>query len=316
MATQIVKTDLRGLLVKIQAAANTPETLNASNDGILVLDGEFAYLTDELERTIDLPGHGARPYVNVRKRGEFNFGLELRGAATPGNAAPIGPVLRACGFAQTLEPTEYANYALRTTGHEIVTLRGYSHGQAVEASDARGVLSQIELSTRNFARARGQIIGLPVASPVIDASLPNITLSSFQAPVAIETETFEVAVGADLLNAVSLTVDTNAQVEIYEGSESRFVFYREFYRPTGVLRVFKEARADFNPETLALGGTTEDLIATITGGGEILTATLKECQFGIPRMTDIDGVAGWEIPFKAVGSTNTDCISLRFAEIP
>ncbi len=312
MATDIKKTDLRGLMMKIQAVAGTPEALVVGTDGILVMDGQFMFETDPLERKIDKPGHGARPFVNVKRRSRFQFGIELRGNAVVGAAAPIGTVLRACGFSQALVVSTSAIYSLVTSGHEIVTLEGYSHGQKVTGNDARGVLSSIELSIRNFAMAKVDVLGLAPATPVADAALPAIVTTNFQAPRAIETATFEVDIGGFKLNAISLNIDTNAAVEIYEGSEQTFVFYKEFYRPTGTLRVFKDTRASWHPENISLANTLSDVYATISGGGETVRLDLDSVQIGIPKLSDEGGVAAWDIPLSVVGSTATDALKLSF----
>lgn len=316
MAMDLQKTDLRALLIASQAVAGTPETLVPATHGMLVLNGEYMFETDELEREIDKPGHGARPHVNVKRRAKYTGGIELRGASVVGNASPVGRILRACGFGETLTPATSAVYGLVTSGLEIFTLGGYSAGSLVAGHDARGAISQIELSIRNFAKAQFEILALTGATPVVDAALPAADYSAFQAPVAIETESFEVDIGGTALNAISLTVDTGAQIEIYEGSEQRFVFLREFYRPTGTLRVFKEQRATFNPESVALAHTQQNVFAEIVGGGETVRLDLSQVQLGMARPSDQDGLAAWDIPFKVVGSTPTNCLALSFLTAP
>lgn len=316
MAMDLQKSDLKGLVAAIQAVAGTPETLDPATDGILALSGEYMFETDPLEREIDKPGHGARPMINVKRRGVFNGGLELRGASVNGAAAPIGTLLRGCGFAEVLTPTESAVYNLVTGGWEMLTVAGYAGGQVVNAHDVRGVLTQIQMSVRNFSRANFSLMGLTGATPVADAALPSIVTSAFQSPIAIETESFEVDIGGVKLNAIELTVDTNAQVDIYEGSETRFAMQREFYRPTGTLRVFKEQRSAFNPESIALAHTQQNVYATITGGGEIQRLDLRAVQLGMARLSDQEGIAAWDIPFRVIGTTVSNCMSLSFLEIP
>ncbi len=316
MAMDLQRTELRALLLKIQSVAGTPETLAAGSDGLLVINGDFKFSTDPLEREIDLAGHGARPFVNVKRRCTYSGGLELRGAATVGNAAPIGPALRTCGFSQALTASTSAVYSLATSGFEIATIEGYRNGDKVASSDARGAITKIEMSIRNFAKAMFEIVGLPAATVVADAAMISPTLTAFQAPVAIETETFEVDIGGVKLNAISLEVDTNAKPEIYEGSEKRFVYLKDFYRPTGKLRVFKEQRSSWNPESISLAHTLSDVYATIAGGGETVRLDMDSVQFGIAEPVDVDGIAAWDLPFRARGSNNTDCLKLSFLAPP
>lgn len=321
MAMDLQTTERRALLAKIQAVAGTPETLDPADDAILVLGGEFRFQTDELAREIDRPGHGAHPHVNVKRRASYGGAIELRGAATVGAAAPIGRILRGCGFVEVLEdtgpsPAIGAYYTLANADYEMLTLEGFDSGERVSGADARGVITQIELSIRNFARANFQLLGLPAEVPVADAALPAAVLSAFQFPVAIETESFEVDLNGTKLNAISLTIDTQAQVEIYEGSETRFVYPRAKYMPTGTLRVFKEQRSTFNPEAVALAHTQIPIYAEIVGGGETVRLDLANVQLGVPQPSDQDGLRAWDIPIKGVGSSPTNALALSFLEPP
>lgn len=312
MAMDLQQVNYRALLIAEQAVAGTPETLAPATDGMLIINGDYMFQTDPLEREIDQVGHGARPMVNVGRRSSFGGIIELRGAAVVGDAAPCGRVLRCCGFGETLTASTSAVYGLVTTGHEIFTLGGYRAGSLVAGHDARGAISQIEMSIKNFAKAQFSIMGLPGVTPVSDAALPAAVLSSFQPPVAIETESFEVDIGGTKLNTLSVTVDTNAQVQVYEGSEGRFVYWSQLYRPTGTIKVFKEQRSTFNPEANSLAHTTQAVYAEIVGGGETVRLDLSTVQLGIPTASEEQGLACWDIPFRAIGSTPTNCLALSF----
>jgi len=314
MALDIQQSNLRALLIAMQPVAGSPVVLAPATDGMLVLEGDYAFSTDELERKLDKAGHGADPFVNIKRRSQFKGKIELRGAASVGTAAPISRILRACGFGETLTapPSASAVYALVSSGYEMVTLGGYNSGSLITGQDGRGALTKIDLSIRQFATADFDVLALPGAVAVSDAALPEVVLTAFQPPVAIETETFAVTVGATSLDAISLSVDTGATAEIYEGSNSRFTRLKDLYKPSGTLKIFKEQRSAFNPEEIALANTLQDIFATITGGGETLRLDLKSVQLGMAKQVDQDGVVAWEIPFKTMGTTPTDCLSLSF----
>lgn len=312
MAMDLQQVNYRALLIAPQLAAGTPTTLLPATHGMLVINGDYNFQADPLEREIDQVGHGARPMINVGRRSAYTGMIELRGAATVGNAAPCGRVLRCCGFGETLTASTSAVYGLVTSGHEIFTLGGYRAGSLVSGIDARGALTQIEMSIKNFAKAQFSIMALPGATPVSDAALPSADLSTFQPPVPIETESFEVDIGGVKLNTLSVTVDTQAQVAVYEGSEGRFVYWSQLYRPQGTIKVFKEQRSVFNPESIALAHTTQAVWAEIVGGGETVRLDLSTVQLGLPTSSEEQGIACWDIPFRAIGSTPTNCLALSF----
>ena len=396
MATDYRTSNQRLMLAAIQAVAGTPTTLVAATHSQLVLDGKFSFETDKLERAIDLTGHGSRPFLNVKRRAMFAGGCELRGHATIGNAAPIGPLLRGCGFSQTLSGGVSATYALVTTGHEMLTIRGYDSGQAVTGIDSRGVLKKLMFKVREYAKAEFEIMGLPpvkgtavssttnavgyaiaattitlasagtgtilagdyirfagqttsylvatgdadvsnggtvvLAAPglvaaipaaataitvcepiIVDLDTPSGTFTAFQAPVALETETMQVLIGATELNATNVDIDTGAEVEIYEGSRERSVRQKTLYKPSGTLTITKEYRSDFDPEVLALANTLSDFTVKVNGGGELQTWLLKGTQLGIPKLASVDELAHWEIPFTSTGTTTVDCLAVVFS---
>jgi hypothetical protein len=315
MALDAVYTDVRALLAEIQAVAGTAETLVPAEDAHLVTNLEAKYLADELEREIDNPGHGSKGHVHVKKRVNFKFGVELRGAATVGDASPIGRLLRGCGFAQNLTPATSAIYSLVTSGQEFLTMGGYSHGSLKSGRDCRGALTSIELSTDNFAKGMMEFLGVK-ATDVVDAGVPvGVDTSDFQAPVAIETETFEVDIDGTELSVVSLNINLNSAPKLHHSGRERFVF-PERYRPTGVLRVYKETRAVFDPEAIAESHVQLPMFAEIVGGGELIRVDLPAIQLGFPNEIDIEGLAGWEIPWKAIGTSATNCIALSFLAPP
>lgn len=316
MAMDLQTANQRALLIAEQTVEGTGEVLAPATDGVIVLNGQFRMQTDELERQIDKAGHGARPHVNVKRRCSYTGGIELRGANTVGDAAPIGTILRACGFQEALTPATSAIYSLITSGFEFFTLGGYDSGSLVSGIDARGALTRISMDIRNFAQAEFNILALPGVTPISDAAVADPTLTAFQSPVPIETESFEVDIGGTKLNAISLNVDTNAQVEIYEGSEKRFVYLRQLYAPSGTLRVFKEQRATFHPENVALAHTLQDVYAEIVGGGETFRLDLDSVQLGMATPVDQDGLSGWDIPFKTIGSSKTNALAMSFLTAP
>jgi hypothetical protein len=89
-------------------------------------------------------------------------------------ARSIGPMLRACGFSQTLSGGTSATYALVTSGHEMITIRGYDSGQAVTGIDARGVLKKLMFKIKDYSKAEFEIMGLPpVKGTAVSATTDN-----------------------------------------------------------------------------------------------------------------------------------------------
>lgn len=288
----------RAIVVKIETTYGTDAAPAGATDSVQTFEGSVQFEADQLSRNQDRSFFGANPFTLINKRGMVEFDIEMVGAATVGNAAPIGPVLRSCGHAEALTPATSAAYTPVSTGFASATVYFEHAGLTFKLTGCRGSIDW-ELTIDGYAKGRVRYMGLIVAASPEEAAIAGVTIAGFQPPPAIEVDTWTVTVGGVPLNAVSLTLSQNATTQLYHGSESREVSYRD-RESNGRLIIFQEALATFNPWQLANTHADQAIVCTVDGGAGLITQlNIARAQLQYPQLADRDGAMTWDIPFVA-----------------
>lgn len=292
----------RVILAKVETTYGVPPAMTGS-DAILAMNATVRTIGDRLERPIDQPYFGGDPFVLVGKRCELDFEIDLIGHATPGTAAPLGEIYRACGHSQVLDPGVNSTYSPVSSNQASATIDFYLAGLRFRLTGARGTMD-VSWSVKNYARCQVKMVGL-LTLPT-DETAPSISLSAFQTPAAIETPTWALSVGSHSPHAVSMSLSQGGTLTLIETSESRQVVWID-RKPAGELIVVKnDPLSTWNPWSIADGHTVTTITSTITGGsGKNVTSTIR-AQLGYPEPTEYEGVAAWKIPFTAVPDTGDD----------
>jgi hypothetical protein len=135
---------------------------------------------------------GSEQLVGVRNI-QVSFDIEAAGSGTAGTAPAYGPLLRACGMAETLTASNRADYLPVSSSFESVTIYWYDDGVLHKAVGARGSF-QLMLNLGERPVFRFSFTGI-YAAPTA-ASLPTTTLTSFQKPLVVnDTNTGDVTLG-------------------------------------------------------------------------------------------------------------------------
>lgn len=282
-------------------------------DAILLMNAEIQPAADKLEREVDKPYFGGDPFVLVGKRITMTADCDILGpaAAAIGEAAPLGGLYRVCGHAEVLDAGTSTSYNPISKDFESATVDFYWAGIRFRMLGVRGSVD-FDFSIKNFARGSVTLTGL-LTVPQDGEAPAGINWDSFQVPSAIETETWEVIVDGVNVCAQQLTLAQNADVAVIECSESREVMITD-RKPTGTLRVYKDATlAIWNPFQIADEQQIIVLENTITKSAGLNVSMPIRAQLEYPRPVDIEGNAGFEIPFSAVPSgAGGDEYSLEF----
>ncbi len=301
----------RAILFKKESTYATDAAPVAGTDALLSFEGSIKVEADKLERKQDLPYFGADPFVLVGKRATVEFSFDMIGAANVGEAAPIAPVLLACAHAETLDEDVSATYNPVSSAFASATIYFYHAGILFKVTGARGT-AEWDLSIKQFGRGKATFTGIISVASIAESTPGSLTLTAFQTPVANETETLSVTVGGVAVNATKFTFAQNQDVRMFEGSESREVGVVD-RMPSGVLTMFAEALATFNPWSIADALTDKEIVVEVDGGAaKTTTLTIPKAQLEYPALTNLDGATGWEIPFVAKPGSGGDEYSWAF----
>lgn len=292
--------------VKIEGTYGTDSVPTGAANSVLSFDGQVAIEADKLDRKRDMDYFGGDPFLLVGKRVMIEFDVEMIGASSVGTAAPIAPVLRACAHGETLVGSTSATYNPISTAFQSVSVYFYHAGIRFKVTGVRGTIDW-KMQIKGWCRGRVKLTGLInfTTNPSETAPTGNV-YTAFQTPPVVETETLSVTLGGVALNVDSIDFTQGNDVKIFEGSESREATIVE-RMPTGVVRVYQEVLATFNPWSIANAYTNQAIVAAVNGGaGKITTLNVPLAQLEYPRLTNKDGAMLWEIPFVAKPNAGND----------
>ncbi len=193
MATRYIRNT--AILAKIESTYGTDSTPTEGANALLVSNVSINPLSAaNVDRDLVRPYMGASEQLVGPANIELSFDIELSGAGAAGTAAAYGPLLRACGFAETLSASIRAEYNLVTPVADSVSIYYFSDGVKHIAKGCRGTLS-LKMSAGGRPVLSFKFLGLD--GGVTAASPSALTLTAFKTPAVIsEPNTGDLTFGA------------------------------------------------------------------------------------------------------------------------
>ena len=192
MATRYLRNTV--ILAKIESSYGVDPTPTEGANAILISDVNITPLNSQ-----NVDRNPVRPYMGGSEQligpvsVEISFSVEFAGAGAAGSAAPYGPLLRACGFAETLSASVRAEYNLVTPVADSITIYGFWDGAKHIIKGCRGSVS-IDLTSGNRPLLQFKFTGLD--GGITAASPSALTLTGFKTPLVVsEPNTGDVTLG-------------------------------------------------------------------------------------------------------------------------
>jgi len=304
-----MKDALKVLLWKMESSyntdpvpTNTANVLVAQNVDISPLEME----TDDYTPVSNTFGRNEMIVGGVWS--SISFDMLLCGGGTPHGTAPNhGPVMRACGFAQTVVASTSVTYSLISTGEESAACYYYADGVLQKMLGIRGSLSW-NWQAKRAPRLTFKGLGLNV--PMIDATLPVPTLPSIPRPVAMNKANTVLTIGGYAARLSSLTIDQNNDVQYRNltGREDVPIVGRNMSGKV-VVELPLVAEKDFLGATGICTLATPAAMSIVhgTAAGNIVTQNLSRVQLMKPKPRVEQGILMLECDLHiARGNTGND----------
>lgn len=192
MATRYLRNTV--ILAKIETTYGTDATPTEGANAILISNVSITPLnSNAVDRDLVRPYMGGSDQLVGPISVNIGFDVELAGAGAAGTAAPYGPLLRACGFVETLSASVRAEYNLTTPIVDSLTIYGFWDGAKHLIKGCRGSVS-IALSSGGRPMLSFKFTGLDGG---VTATTPAaLTLSGFKTPLVVsEPNTGDVTLG-------------------------------------------------------------------------------------------------------------------------
>lgn len=171
------------ILAKIESAYGTDAVPTGAANAILVSNQNIIPLNAQnVDRDLIRNHFGASEQLVGSAYVECSFDVEIQSSGAAGTAPAFGPLLRACGMAETVTASTRVEYNPITNGMESATVYYYSDGALHKLLGARGSYDiKMNVSQRPVFSFR--FIGID--GGVTAAANPSLTLSAFKTPAVV-----------------------------------------------------------------------------------------------------------------------------------
>jgi len=278
------------VLAKIQPTANTDSVPTPAVNAILARGvAPSPVVANFVPRDLYQPYYGNTGQIQVGAYSTVNFEVEVAGAGAAGTVPKYGPLLRACGFSETITASTKVDYAPATTAQEMVTLYVFLDGVRHIMTDCRGSVT-FELNAGGIPVMSFNFTGF--AATVSDNVPTGTSYTGWTAPLGVtraNTPTF--TLHTIPVKATQFSVDMANQVDYrnYIGSETVTFTNRN---PTGSTTFEYDAfsvRDWFGITRLGTLGTMSMIHGTVAGN--IVQFDAPRVQLTNPAISDDNGLA-------------------------
>lgn len=293
----------RAILAGIESSYGTDPTLDPSNNAIETTGLQITPLeSDTIDRNLDTDQVGNTEAILTGKRVSCSFQVELTGGGTAGTEPPWGVLLRACGFAETVNAGTDVTYDMVDDLDTVESVYMYIYwvGKLHKLEGARGTVS-ISWPSRDVARFSFNFTGLFTA--VSDQDIPSAAdYSAFQDPTEVGNTETTFTLGGFSPEMESLELDLGYPVNFITrvGHESVELGNPE---PSGQMTIKTPALTDYDYFANAGGSPVSATLTQGTTAGNIVETSIANVQTLAPTYTDLDDQGdGLQVPLRPIGS--------------
>lgn len=292
------------LLAKIEVSEGVDPTptgaanaIRGTNVRLTPMDGE------DVSRDLEQPFLGAQEMIPAGLRARIQFNVEIAPSGTAGVAPAWGPLLRACGCAQTIVADTSVTYNPVTDDHESMTLWIW-HGRTRQIiKGARGT-SRLRFTAQQLPYLEFDFIGTFTEPTEADQVSPTYT--GFKKPKVVSETNTTFAIDGEALVLRELSLDLGNQVEprLLIGREQIIIVDRA---DTLATRVEAVPLSTLNPFALALGDPIEVELVHGKTAGAIATLNIPTAQMKRPSGFDqAQNVLEWPLELVPLPDAGND----------
>lgn len=298
------------LLSKIETSGNTDPTVAATNAILCSNLSVTPNAGNAIVRNRAYPNFGQSTQGHEVENSSLSFDVDIAGSGAVGTAPLYGPLLRACGFTETITASTKVVYTPKSSTFETLWSSFNADGTAHILGGMKGTVSA-KFEANKEPQFTFNFMGLYHA-PVDVAFLTGVatTLGSFVDPVTVSSalDTFTLFGSSPVLN--SLTVDWGCKV-VFNDKPGRSAI--DIVDRTSTITVVVEADsvANMDIDSMVKNKTTGAMHMTHgNSAGNIVTVDATLVQILKAEYTDVNGVLHRTLTLAPVGGATDDQIDI------
>lgn len=293
------------LLAKIETVYGTDSVPTGAANAIVTKDLEISPMEGDLvNRDVDRPTLGNDLSIHVGTHVMATFKVEMAGSGVVDTPVAYGPLLRACGRAETANAAVSVDYDLISGSEESVTIHMHFDGQRHAMVGCRGDVG-ITIDPKGIPYWNFSITGLWVDPSAVADPVPDFT--AFQIPLAVtndNTPTFTLYGNAFNLLGLNLNQANQVVYRNVVGEESVQITDRA---PAGNVTIEAPPLGTWNAFTVAKANATGALsVIHGTVAGNIIEHACPTVQITNPRYGESDGIRTLQMDLAMIPSSAGD----------
>lgn len=292
------------VLAKTEAAYGTDPTPTGGANAMQMTNVQVEPMAGQsVSRDLLFPYLGHQGVLLTGTHGTIAGDIEIAGSGAAGTAPAWGPLLKACGFAETIDVGVDVQYNPISATFSSVTIYYNLDGVQHILLGCRGSMS-LSLVPLQVPRMRFSFTGL--SGTITDVALPAVTLTGFTKPVPVNKANTTMTLHGWTAIAESLSIDIANQVEprFLIGEESVEIVDR---MSTGSAVVVATSLATKDWFSIAAAETLAALaVQQGTVAGNIITLAAPKVQIGRPTQGVSQGIANYSLPLMLRPSAGDD----------
>lgn len=292
----------RTILAKTEVTYGTDPTPTGLANAILVRNLNITPLNAELaSRDLVRPYLGASEQLLASSYVAVDFEVEMAGSGTAGTAPAYGPLLQACGLAETLLAVTSATYAPVSAAFKSATIYYNVDGVLHKITGARGNV-ELNIAAGQIPTFKFSFTGLYNAPT--DTVAPTVTYTAFQTPLVANNDNttgFSLFSYSGVLSSLALNLNNAVAFRTLIGLEDVLMTDRQV---NGTCVIEAPTMAAKNFFSIAQGNTLGALDITHgTTAGNKVQITSARVDISNPTYQDMNGIQMLQIPLTLVPST-------------
>jgi len=298
------------ILAKVETTYNTDPTPTPAADAVLVEEPTFSPTGQRMaERPVGRASLGALQSIYGGTLWQIELKVALKHSGTVDTPPDWGPLMLACGTAETINATASVVYTPASSGHKSITIYYYEDGKRYIFTGCRGTFT-LEATAGEPAKLSFTLTGH--LSSVADAALPTVTVDGTN-PVAFNSAGVSVLGYSGVFSSLTMDAGLNVVTPPSANASDGYGEIRITSRnvsgsidPEDTLIATKNFINEW--QTGATGAINTGVIGTSAGNRWQLQQ--PKCYYNDVSPGDRDGIRTMELSYNAVESTGDDEWSL------
>lgn len=296
------------VLAKIETTYGTDAVPTGAANAIQMTDVAVTPMeATELSRELLLPYLGHQGVELAGKYVRIEGSVEIAGAGAVDTPPAYGPLMRACGLAETITAVTKVDYQPVSGSFEAASIYFNQDGVRHVALGARGNVT-LSIAPLQIPRYRFNLIGL--LGTISDQALPTVDHSGFIRPVSVNKANTTLSLHGWSAIAESISIDLGNAVEprFLIGAESMEVTDRQ---TTGTAVVEAKPLATVDWFAIATARTRGALaLQQGTVAGNIVEIAAPAVEIGRPTQGQTQRIVNYSLPLMFVPSAGDDEITI------